>query len=85
MHVNTTYAIYWSPSGSLPMSAGYQPLITHLFRQGAPYLENDVVFGVREPLITPFKKQEPGPAPGGHTLDEPWFTADYDFVLAPAA
>ncbi len=27
MHVNTTYAIYWSPSGSLPMSAGYQPLI----------------------------------------------------------
>ncbi len=64
---------------------GYQPVITHLFRQGAPYLENDVVFGVREPLITPFKRHEPGPAPGGKVMREPYATVEYDFVLAPAA
>jgi hydroxyquinol 1,2-dioxygenase len=64
---------------------GYQPVITHLFRQGAPYLENDVVFGVREPLITPFKRHEPGPAPGGKVMKEPYATVEYDFILAPAA
>ena len=64
---------------------GLPAKITHLFREGAPYLENDVVFGVREPLITPFSRHEPGPAPGGRKLEQPWYTAEYDFVLAPAA
>ncbi len=64
---------------------GYHPLVTHLFREGAPYLENDVVYGVRAPLITPFRRHEPGPAPGGQTLAEPYVTVEYDFILAPAA
>jgi hydroxyquinol 1,2-dioxygenase len=64
---------------------GYQPVITHLFRQGAPYLENDVVFGVRQPLITEFKRHEAGPAPGGKVMKQPYATVDYDFILAPAA
>lgn len=64
---------------------GFEPLVTHLFRDGAPYLENDVVFGVRAPLITPFTKHEPGPGPGGQVLNAPYCTVDYDFVLAPAA
>ena len=64
---------------------GYQTLVTHLFREGAPYLENDVVFGVRAPLITPFKVHEPGPGPGGQVLSEAFSTVEYDFVLAPAA
>jgi len=85
--IEQTDISYYRPSHfhAMVVAPGYQPLITHLFRQGAPYLENDVVFGVREPLITPFKKHEPGPAPGGQILNEPWLTADYDFVLAPAA
>ena len=64
---------------------GYQPVVTHLFREGAPYLENDVVFGVREPLITPFTRHEAGPAPGGKVMTAPYATVEYDFVLAPAA
>lgn len=85
--IGQTEISYYRPSHfhAMVLAPGYQPLVTHLFRQGAPYLENDVVFGVRQPLITPFKKHEPGSAPGGQTMDEPWYTADYDFVLAPAA
>ncbi len=85
--IGQTEISYYRPSHfhAMVLAPGYQPLITHLFREGAPYLENDVVFGVREPLITPFTKHDPGAAPGGRKLDEPWYTADYDFVLAPAA
>ena len=85
--IGQTEISYYRPSHfhALVLAPGYQPLVTHLFREGAPYLENDVVFGVREPLITPFKKHEPGAAPGGRQMDAPWYTADYDFILAPAA
>ena len=85
--IGQTEISYYRPSHfhAMVLAQGYQPLVTHLFREGAPYLENDVVFGVRQPLITPFKKHEPGAAPGGRQMDEPWYTADYDFVLAPAA
>lgn len=85
--IEQTEISYYRPSHfhAMVLAQGYKPLVTHLFREGAPYLENDVVFGVRQPLITPFRKHEPGPAPGGQTLDAPWYTAEYDFVLAPAA
>jgi hydroxyquinol 1,2-dioxygenase len=63
---------------------GHQTLITHLFREGAQYLENDVVFGVRAPLIVRFDPRPAGPAPGGVTQPAPYWTAQYDFVLAPA-
>ncbi|GAA3162771.1 dioxygenase [Blastococcus jejuensis] len=62
---------------------GYEPLITHLFEEGADYLDSDVVFGVKEPLVVRFEKREPGPTPDGGTIDEPWFEARYDFVLQP--
>jgi hydroxyquinol 1,2-dioxygenase len=78
---------YYRPAHfhAIVAAKGYQPVVTHLFRDGAPYLENDVVFGVRQPLITPFKRHEPGPAPGGKVMNEPYATVEYDFVLAPAA
>jgi hydroxyquinol 1,2-dioxygenase len=60
---------------------GYEPLITHLFEEGADYLDSDVVFGVKEQLVVRYDKREPGPAPDGGTFDEPWFEARYDFVL----
>jgi hydroxyquinol 1,2-dioxygenase len=64
---------------------GYEPLITHLFEEGADYLDSDVVFGVKEQLVVRYEKREPGPAPDGGTIDEPWFEARYDFVLQPQA
>ncbi len=62
---------------------GYEPLITHLFEEGADYLDSDVVFGVKEQLVVRYEKRDPGPTPDGGTLEEPWFEARYDFVLQP--
>jgi len=52
---------------------GYETLITHVFRNGDPYLDSDAVFGVRQSLVADWVKQ-----PGGKYLVE------YDFVLNPA-
>lgn len=62
---------------------GYQKIITHLFKRGTDYIENDVVFGVKEDLVTDFKRHEPGIAPTGEKVDTPFWTIEYDFVLAP--
>jgi hydroxyquinol 1,2-dioxygenase len=63
---------------------GYKKLITHLFREGAPYLENDVVFGVKEPLITKFEEAPAGPAPDGGTSSTPFTVVNFDIVLERA-
>jgi hydroxyquinol 1,2-dioxygenase len=62
---------------------GYEPLITHLFQEGADYLDSDVVFGVKEELVVRYERREPGETPDGGTIDRPWFEARYDFVLQP--
>ena len=63
---------------------GYAPLTTHLFAADSPYLDSDAVFGVRDSLIVHYEKHAPGKAPDGRTLDRPWHSASYDFVLAQA-
>ena len=50
---------------------GYEPLITHLFQEGAEYLDSDVVFGTKEELVVAFEPQEPGPTPDGGAIDRP--------------
>jgi hydroxyquinol 1,2-dioxygenase len=62
---------------------GYEPLITHLFQEGAEYLDSDVVFGTKIELVVPFERREPGETPDGGTSAEPWLEARYDFVLQP--
>ena len=42
---------------------GYEPLITHLFEEGAQYLDSDVVFGTKAELVVEFEPREPGPTP----------------------
>ena len=64
---------------------GYEPLITHLFQEGAEYLDSDVVFGTKSELVVPFEQRQPGPTPDGGTSAEPWLEARYDFVLQPQA
>jgi hydroxyquinol 1,2-dioxygenase len=64
---------------------GYEPLITHLFQEGAEYLDSDVVFGTKEELVVRFDEREPGPTPDGGTSGVPWLEARYDFVLQPQA
>jgi hydroxyquinol 1,2-dioxygenase len=60
---------------------GYEPLITHLFQEGAEYLDSDVVFGTKQELVVPFEQREPGETPDGGRSAEPWVEARYDFVL----
>ena len=60
---------------------GYEALITHLFQEGADYLDSDVVFGTKQELVVAFEPREPGPTPDGGSIDRPWLEAGYDFVL----
>ncbi|MDK3257648.1 dioxygenase [Blastococcus capsensis] len=60
---------------------GFEPLITHLFQEGAQYLDSDVVFGTKQELVTAFEAREPGTTPDGGSIDVPWLESRYDFVL----
>ncbi|MBW0115898.1 dioxygenase family protein [Pseudonocardia abyssalis] len=62
---------------------GFHPLITHLFREGAEYLDSDVVFGTKPELVVAFTERGPGPTPDGGTCDVPWLEARFDVVLQP--
>ncbi|MGH6899490.1 MAG: intradiol ring-cleavage dioxygenase [Geminicoccaceae bacterium] len=63
---------------------GHETVTTHLFVAGAPYLDSDAVFAVKDSLIVDFERHEPGAAPTGEVMDVPFYTAEYDFRLAPA-
>ena len=64
---------------------GYHRLVTHLFQRGCQYIETDVVYGVKEPLIVDFQKMPAGSkAPTGETVDTPFYVIQYDFVLQKA-
>ncbi|GAB3771135.1 intradiol ring-cleavage dioxygenase [Ramlibacter monticola] len=52
---------------------GYETLITHVFRDGDPYLDSDAVFGVRQSLIADWVRQPDGT-----------YLVAYDFALNPA-
>ena len=51
---------------------GYETLITHVFREGDPYLDSDAVFGVRQSLVADWVAQPDGT-----------YLVEYDFVLNP--
>ena len=59
---------------------GHHYLVTHLFQKGDKYINNDVVYGVKEPLVVEFVKKPPGKAPNGETIDTPFYEVKYDFV-----
>ncbi|HSW07437.1 dioxygenase [Aquabacterium sp.] len=63
----------------------YVPVTTHLFPSDSPFLDSDVVFGVRNSLVVPWEKHPPGTAPDGRVMDRAYHTARYDFHLARAA
>ncbi|QIN80748.1 hydroxyquinol 1,2-dioxygenase [Rubrobacter marinus] len=63
---------------------GYATLITHVFAEGDEHLDTDAVFGVKETLIAPFVRHDAGAAPDGRETKGPFYTMEYDLVLAPA-
>jgi hydroxyquinol 1,2-dioxygenase len=66
-------------------ASGFATLVTHLFRDPDPYLDSDVVFGVRSSLIAHFERHAAGTAPDGSVVTSPFFTLQQRFVLAPAS
>ena len=63
---------------------GHHRLVTHLFQRGCQYIETDVVYGVKEPLIVDFVQKPAGVAPNGEKVDTPFYVINYDFVLQKA-
>lgn len=62
---------------------GYEPLTTHLFVKGDPYLGSDAVFGVKPSLIVDFKRHTSRSEAARLGLPAPFCTATYDFGLKP--
>jgi hydroxyquinol 1,2-dioxygenase len=61
---------------------GFRTLTTHVFVAGDEHLDSDAVFGVKPSLIAPFTRHDPGAAPDGRVMAEPFWTVTYDLVLA---
>jgi hydroxyquinol 1,2-dioxygenase len=60
---------------------GCETLVTHVFRAGDPYLDSDVVFGVRASLVARFEVHAAGTGPHGSETPGRYHTLDFDFVL----
>jgi hydroxyquinol 1,2-dioxygenase len=84
--INQTDISYYRPAHVhfIIEAPGYQRLVTHIFRKDAPYLETDVVYGVKKELIVEFQRHQSGATPDGGHSDKPFTTVHYDFVLEKA-
>ena len=60
---------------------GFETIVTHVFLAGDEYLDSDVVFGVKDALVTSLKALASGKSPAGHEVSEPTALLAYDFVL----
>jgi protocatechuate 3,4-dioxygenase beta subunit len=77
----------WRPAHThfLITAPGYASLTTHIFDSIDPYLNSDVVFGVKDSLIVKFEEHKTeDEAAKKFGAKPPFCTATYDFVLAPA-
>ena len=64
---------------------GFEPVTTHVFADGDPYLDSDVVFGVKNSLVVEFKRHDSAAEAQSRGLPAPFYTADYEFGLKRAA
>ncbi|MBX2836846.1 MAG: hydroxyquinol 1,2-dioxygenase [Gammaproteobacteria bacterium] len=78
----------WRPSHLhyIIKAEGYKTLVTEVFPDDDPYLDQDTVFGVREDLVMSYKPQKAASFPGsGYALsgkvDEDFSRVDFDLIL----
>jgi hydroxyquinol 1,2-dioxygenase len=64
---------------------GCEQLVTHLFVAGDQYLDSDVVFGVKDSLISEFKDVPAGIPADGRRMDQPHCLLQHDFRLKARA
>jgi hydroxyquinol 1,2-dioxygenase len=62
---------------------GYEPLVTHVFIEGDKYLDSDVVFGVKNDLVSKVEKRADKVMPDGKPADAPWHLMTYEFRMKP--
>ncbi|MHA1564266.1 MAG: dioxygenase family protein [Alphaproteobacteria bacterium] len=78
----------WRPSHLhvIATAAGYTNLVTELFPDDDEYLDQDAVFGVREGLITHYKRHDDVAASDQAQvtaeLSTPYYTVDFDLQLS---
>ena len=63
-------------------AAGHNPVTTHLFVEGSPYLDDDTVFGVKESLVRPVALEDDPVTAAGLDLPNPFQVIDFDITLA---
>ncbi len=88
--LNATGRHAWRPSHLhfIVKAEGFRPLVTEVFPDDDPYLDEDTVFGVRDDLVMHYDDQPAGtfPAQGfdlSGKVDGPWLKVDFDLVLVP--
>jgi hydroxyquinol 1,2-dioxygenase len=64
---------------------GYEPLCTHFFVKGDPYLDLDPVFVVKSSLITDFVRHDSVEEAIARKTTAPFYTVEFDFGLKPVA
>jgi catechol 1,2-dioxygenase len=62
---------------------GFNTVVTHLFIEGSPYLEDDAVFGVKESLIREVERMDDPPLARHYGVSNPFGVIRFDLVLAP--
>jgi protocatechuate 3,4-dioxygenase beta subunit len=65
-------------------SPGYQPVTTHLFLDGSPYLDSDAVFGVKASLVRPVVEIDDAARAAAYGVPAPFQLIEFDLVLNPA-
>jgi catechol 1,2-dioxygenase len=63
---------------------GFEPVTTHVFVEGDPYLDSDAVFGVKDSLVEPFTLRNDPAEAKRLGLPNPFYTASHDFALVRA-
>ena len=61
---------------------GFETLITHIFDPNDPYINSDAVFGVKQSLLAEFKKVDDPARAQELGFSNPFWSVEYDFVLA---
>lgn len=86
--LNATGRHPWRPSHLhyIVEAEGFRPLVTEVFPDDDPYLDEDTVFGVRDDLVMHYQPQAAGsfPAEGlalSGQVDGPWQLVEFDIVL----
>lgn len=80
----------WRPSHLhyIVTAPGYKPLVTEIFPDDDPYLDQDTVFGVREDLVMTYIEKPASAFPEGLALsgkvNEPFLHVEFDVTLAKA-